>query len=91
MTSGYCPPLLLLAAAELDRKQIERLHPLFRAFYRLDALDRSVILGQVRRLQAAVADLSEPDALQILANVGWLMMNGGNGFDNDGYQKHAII
>ncbi|MGB9798531.1 MAG: hypothetical protein ACPLUL_00340 [Thermanaerothrix sp.] len=69
MASDYCPPLSLLAVMELDRKQIERLHPLFRAFYRLDALDRPVILEQVQRLQAAVPDLSEADCLELLAKI----------------------
>lgn len=75
--AGNCPPLSLLAVMELDRKQIERLHPLFRAFYRLDALDRPVILEQVQRLQAAVPDLSEADCLELLAQIApFVEVNG---------------
>ncbi|MDT8896773.1 hypothetical protein QYE77_00725 [Thermanaerothrix sp. 4228-RoL] len=70
MAGDYCPPLILLPAIELDRRQVERLHPLYRAFYRLDAVDQSVILDQVRRLQAAVPGLSEGDCLELLAKIG---------------------
>lgn len=75
------PPLgLLVTLSELlDEQDIAKMSPLLRAFCRLDYPNRRWVLAQVKRLQDAVPDLAEDDALEILAVLGQWLNNGGGG------------
>uniref|UniRef100_UPI002ACD31D3 hypothetical protein n=1 Tax=Anaerolinea sp. TaxID=1872519 RepID=UPI002ACD31D3 len=54
----------------LDESDIAELPPLHKAFCRLDYVERHWVIVSVRRLQAAVPDLDEEDALEVVAQVG---------------------
>ncbi len=75
------PPLglLVMLGDVLDVAELAKLSPLHRAFCALDYAQRRWLLAHVKRLQMVVPDLSEPDALELLAALGQWLNNGGGG------------